>query len=166
MTPASIAFGPSPTGSGTRLEAVQWLPRPREEVFAFFSDAFRLEDLTPAFLNFHVLTPRPIEIKAGTLIDYRLRLHGIPVRWRSRISVWEPPHRFVDDQVRGPYRRWHHEHSFEPADGGTLCRDVVDYAVLGGALVDALFVRRSLREIFGYRQAKLRELFPSAGSAH
>lgn len=113
-----IKFGRSPAGHGFRLEAVQFLPRPRAEVFQFFSDAFQLETLTPGWLHFSVLTPAPICISAGTLIDYRLRLHGLPVRWQSRISVWEPPLRFVDEQTRGPYRRWHHEHAFEAVDGG------------------------------------------------
>lgn len=146
-----------------RLSCAQWVPQPRETVFAFFADAFGLEALTPPWLNFHVLTPRPIEMAAGRLIDYRLKLHGVPLRWQSRIEVWEPPLRFVDAQVRGPYRRWHHEHRFEEVDGGTLCRDVVHYAVPGGWLIDALLVRPDLQRIFAYRQAKLRELLADRG---
>lgn len=106
-----------------------------------------------------MLTPAPIRIEPGALIDYRLRLHGVPIRWQSRISVWEPPFHFVDEQIRGPYRRWHHEHFFEEVEGGTLCRDIVDYAVPGGWLVNALFVGPDVRRIFEYRQNKLRELF-------
>ena len=87
-----------------QLKAEQWLPRPIDEVFQYFSDAYRLEELTPSFLHFHVVTPRPIPIAAGTVIDYRLRLHGIPIRWRSEISEWQPPFRFVDRQLIGPYR--------------------------------------------------------------
>ncbi len=159
-----IQFSKSPRG-GYRLTAVQLLPCPRDRVFAFFSDAFQLETLTPAFLQFKVLTAPPIRIQAGTLIDYRLRLHGIPLRWRSRISVWEPPFRFVDEQLWGPYRRWYHEHSFEEVDGGTLCRDVVDYSVWGGRPIEALFVRPDVRKIFAFRQTELRELFPGPGNS-
>src|SRR5437773_1665615 len=94
------------------LHAEQWLPCRRVTLFEFFSDAFKLESLTPPLLRFQVLTPRPIIIRTGTLIDYKLRLHGIPIRWQSEISIWEPPLRFVDRQTRGPYRLWHHEHRF------------------------------------------------------
>ena len=144
-----IAIGRSPTGRGFRLEAWQFLPLPRERVFDFFSDAFRLEELTPPWLKFSVRTPPPIHLAAGTTIDYRLRVHGIPLGWQSLISAWEPPHRFVDEQTRGPYRRWHHEHVFEAVEGGTLCRDVVDYAVLGGALVAR--ARRAARSAHDFR---------------
>ena len=96
---------------------------------------------------------------AGTRIDYRLRLHGIPLRWTSDITTWEPPFRFVDEQVRGPYRIWIHEHTFEEKPGGTVVRDNVRYSVLGGALVNRVFVRPDLRKIFGYRHARLREIF-------
>lgn len=141
------------------LECSQWLPRPPEDVFPFYSDAFRLEELTPPLLRFHVVTPPPIEMRAGVEIDYRLRLHGLPLKWRSRITVWEPPHRFVDEQVKGPYRRWVHEHTFVPQDDGTLVRDVVEYDMLGGWLTDRLLVRKDLRRIFDYRQARLAEIF-------
>ena len=141
------------------LESSQWLPRPPEEIFPFYSDAFRLEELTPPMLRFHVVTPPPIVMRAGVEIDYRLRLRGIPMRWRSRITAWEPPHRFVDEQVKGPYRRWVHEHAFIPQDGGTLVKDVVEYDMLGGRLADRLLVRRDLRRIFDYRQARLAEIF-------
>jgi ligand-binding SRPBCC domain-containing protein len=137
-----------------------WLPRPRHEVFPFFADANNLQAITPPWLNFHVLTPK-IEIRAGALIDYRLRVRGIPLRWRTHIKVWEPPGRFVDEQLRGPYRRWVHEHTFEESNGGTLCRDHVQYAVWGGRLVDRLLVRRDVRKIFEFRQQRLNELFPA-----
>lgn len=146
-------------GRGFRLTASQFLPRPRDEVFAFFSDAFRLEDLTPPWLNFSVLTLPEFQMASGTLIDYRLKLRGIPVRWQSRISRWDPPRAFVDEQTRGPYRRWHHEHRFESVDGGTKCLDLVDYEVYGGALMHALLVRRDLLKIFAYRQSRLAEEF-------
>ncbi len=117
-----------------------YLARPIEEVFAFFSDAANLEKLTPPWLNFQILTPRPIPMAVDTRIQYRLRLHGIPIRWESKISAWDPPRRFADDQLRGPYRLWHHEHTFAERDGGTAVRDEVTYAVFGGSLINALFV--------------------------
>jgi ligand-binding SRPBCC domain-containing protein len=141
-----------------RLDSEIWLPRPLEEVFAFFSDAGNLEELTPPWLRFEILTPRPIEMRVGALIDYRLRVRLLPLRWRSEITVWDPPRRFVDEQVRGPYRRWRHEHVFRERDGGTLVEDHVEYAVLGGALVDRLLVRRDVEKIFAYRRERLADL--------
>ena len=155
-----LTVGAAPDG-GFLLEASQFLRQSRERLFEFFADAFQLQTITPPWLHFSVLTPPPIGIVAGTLIDYRLRLHGFPIRWRSRISVWAPPLRFVDEQVRGPYRRWHHEHIFEETAGGTLCRDIVHYAVPGGRLINAVLVRRDLHKIFLFRQQKLAELFAS-----
>ena len=142
-----------------RLEMEIWLPRPRKEVFAYFADAHKLEEITPPWLNFRVVTPAPISMHVGTLIDYRLRLHGIPLSWRTLISVWEPPFRFVDEQLRGPYRLWHHEHIFEEVDGGTLVRDIVDYAVPGGPLIHGLLVRRDVERIFEYRAEVLKRSF-------
>jgi ligand-binding SRPBCC domain-containing protein len=153
----------TPHGRGRyRLTSAQFVPLPRAQVFEFFSDAFGLEDLTPPWLNFRVLTPAPIHMAAGLHIDYRLRLHGIPLRWQSRIDVWEPPFRFVDVQVRGPYKLWHHEHTFQEVTGGTQCRDIVDYAVPGGWLAERYLVRPDLQRIFRYRQARLRELLPGS----
>lgn len=162
--PDSIRIISSPTGHGYRLEATQFLSGSRDEIFAFFSDAFQLETLTPDWLNFSVLTPPPIHITEGTLIDYKLRVHHIPLHWESRINEWEPPVRFVDEQIHGPYRYWHHEHRFEEAPAGTICHDVVDYDVYGGTLINAMFVRRDLLKIFKYRQDKLHKLFPDAKS--
>jgi ligand-binding SRPBCC domain-containing protein len=141
------------------ISAELWLPCPRERLFEFFSEAANLERITPPWLHFHVLTPQPIEIKEGTVIDYQLRIHGIPLRWRTLISVWEPPHRFVDEQLKGPYRQWIHEHTFKEARGGTLCTDEVKYAVLGGAIVNELLVKRDVATIFEYRQKVLRDIF-------
>lgn len=140
-----------------------WLPAPRTEVFAFFADAQNLEKITPTWLNFSILTPAPITMQAGARIDYRLRIHGIPVRWKTEITTWEPPHRFVDSQLSGPYRQWIHTHTFEEKDGGTLCRDRVEYAVPGGALVHRLFVQKDVQTIFAFRATALRQLFPSRG---
>ncbi len=141
------------------LETEIWLPRPRAEIFRFFSDAGNLEVLTPPWLGFRILTPRPIEMKPGTRIEYRLKLRGLPLRWESEVTAWEPPARFVDEQRRGPYRLWIHEHRFDERDNGTLVRDRVRYAVWGGSLVNRFFVAPDLERIFAYRHKKLRELF-------
>ena len=141
------------------LSSEIWLPKPPEEIFPFFGDAHNLETITPPWLQFEILTQEPIEMRPGTVIDYRISLHGIKLRWRTRIEVWEPPHRFIDLQIKGPYRQWHHEHIFEPQDNGTLCRDRVRYAVLGGSLVDRLFVRRDVKKIFEFRRQKLLHVF-------
>jgi len=132
-----------------------WLPEKRDPVFSFFADARNLEAITPPWLNFAILTPKPIDMRTGVRIDYQLRVHGFPVRWQTEISVWEPPFRFVDQQLSGPYRKWIHTHTFEEKDGGTLCRDHVEYAVLGGHFIDWLLVRRDVEKIFAYRQQAL-----------
>lgn len=136
------------------------LPHPRPEVFAFFADAGNLEALTPPWLHFRILTPLPLDMRAGALLDYRIRVHGLPIRWRTEITAWDPPHRFVDKQTRGPYRLWIHEHTFEEdGPGATLVGDHVRYAVPFGALVNRLLVARDVRAIFRYREEKLREVF-------
>jgi len=140
------------------LETELWLPRPRDEVFSFFAEARNLESLTPAWLKFEVLTPAPIAMRPGTLIDYRIRVHGLPIRWRTEIAEWDPPHQFVDVQLRGPYTLWHHTHTFMERDGGTLCLDCVRYRPRGGALINWLFVRRDVERIFHYRQQRMQEL--------
>jgi ligand-binding SRPBCC domain-containing protein len=137
------------------------LPAPLDRVFAFFADARNLEKLTPAWLRFEILTEGPITMAPGALIDYRIRWRGIPMRWRTRIESWEPPHRFVDVQVRGPYRLWHHEHVFVERDDGTSVIDRVEYAPIGGALAQRLMVARDVDRIFAHRQAALgREFTP------
>lgn len=128
-------------------------------VFPFFADVTNLERITPPFLRFRVLTPTPVEIGEGTILDYRLRVHGVPVRWRTLIRSWEPPHRFVDEQIRGPYRRWIHEHRFEEVAGGTRMIDEIDYAAPGGRLVERLFVDRDVERIFSYRARFLGQRF-------
>ena len=142
-----------------QFESELWLPRPREEVFAFFSDPRNLDAITPPWVGFRIVTPGPIEMKAGALIDYKLRIRGFPIRWRTKITEWEPPVRFVDEQLRGPYRLWIHEHEFEPREGGTLVRDRVRYAVAFDFLVHEILVRRDVARIFAYRTEKLRERF-------
>jgi ligand-binding SRPBCC domain-containing protein len=134
-----------------------WVPRRRDEVFAFFSDAANLDALTPPWLNFEILTPK-IVLQPGARIDYRLRLYRIPVRWQSEISVWQPPERFVDEQRRGPYRRWVHTHTFVEERGGTLVLDAVDFEVPFGWLT-GWFVMRDVRRIFAFRTRALRERF-------
>jgi len=136
-----------------------WLPRSRDEVFAFFSDAANLNAITPAWLHFRMVTASPIQMRVGTLIDYRMRIRGVPVSWRTRVTVWEPPRRFIDEQLRGPYRFWRHEHEFEAKDGGTLVHDVVRYAVPFDFIAHPLFVRRDVERIFAYRQQQLSALF-------
>ena len=144
------------------LQREQLLPGSVEEVFAFFGDARNLEAITPPPLGFRVLTPEPIAMGAGTLIRYRLRVRSVPIGWLTAIREWDPPHRFVDEQVRGPYALWHHTHTFEPRpDGGTLMRDVVRYALpLGalGELAQRLFVARDLEAIFDFRARRIVEL--------
>ena len=139
-----------------------WLPLPPAELFEFFGDAGNLDALTPTWLHFHIVTPPPIVLKAGALIDYRLRVHGLPLRWRTRINVWQPPHRFVDEQIRGPYRQWIHEHTFEPRDGGTLARDSVRYAVPFDLLTHRWLVRPDIEKIFQFRSEALRIRFAPA----
>jgi ligand-binding SRPBCC domain-containing protein len=143
--------------------ASQFIPLPQEQVFAFFSDATNLEAITPPWLNFEITSPQPIDIHEGVVIDYRLRVRGIRLNWRTLIRTWDPPHRFVDEQIRGPYRLWHHEHRFERVDGGTRMQDRVRYAPIGGALINALFVRRDVERIFQYRARQLEQRFSAAG---
>ena len=146
------------------FESGIWLPKPLSEVFPFFSDAQNLLALTPPWLRFEVLTPAPISMKPGTTIDYRLRMHGVPIRWQSEITAWEPPDRFVDEQRRGPYRLWVHEHRFSEQNGQTLAEDHVRYAVRGGALVNRLLVARDLAKIFEYRHRRMALIFGAAQS--
>lgn len=142
------------------LEQEMSVPRPINEVFAFFADAGNLERITPPELRFRILTTPPIEMKAGTLIDYRLRLFGMPVAWRTLISDWSPPDRFVDKQIRGPYREWIHTHTFEETPSGTLIRDEVLYRLPLGflGLPAQPLVRLQLHRIFAYRQRMTREI--------
>ncbi|WP_150107396.1 SRPBCC family protein [Pedosphaera parvula] len=136
-----------------------WLPQKRERVFSFFANAKNLQTITPPWLDFQIANAGPIEMKVGAYIQYRLKVHGIPLGWTSEITAWNPPSRFVDEQRNGPYRTWIHEHTFEEKDGGTLIRDNVQYAAPGGKLIEWLFVGREVKRIFDFRSKKLRELF-------
>ena len=143
------------------LERALVLPLPLAQVFAFFSDARNLEAITPPFLRIQTLTPAPIRMQSGTLIDYQIRLLGLPIRWRTRIEVWDPPHQFVDVQLFGPYRLWHHTHTFTPVNGGTQMIDLVRYQMpfgLLGVLVHTLWTRHALKHIFDYRQMRVHQL--------
>jgi len=137
----------------------QIIRAPLAEVFRFFSDAANLERLTPPWLGFEVLTPVPIEMAPGALIDYRLRWRGVPLRWRTEIEIWEPTHRFVDRQIHGPYRLWRHEHLFEEHRGGTMVKDRIEYAAIGGRLAHWLAVDRDVETIFAYRRQALESVF-------
>lgn len=137
------------------LVSDQWVPAAPDACFAFFSDAGNLEALTPPFLRFRIVTPMPIAMRTGALIEYRLSLLRLPLPWLTRIEDWRPGHGFTDIQLRGPYARWVHRHTFVPADGGTWLRDEVEYALPLAPLsapLHGLFVRPRLHEIFAYRQ--------------
>lgn len=140
-----------------------WLPRNRSEVFEFFSNANNLGQIAPSWVRFHLISSSPEEMREGTELQYRLKIHGIPIAWRSRIVAWDPPNRFVDEQVQGPYRQWIHEHRFIEVRGGTSYEDRLQYAPLGGALINALFVRRDIEKIFAYRSERLQAIF---GNGH
>jgi len=141
-----------------RLETRVAVPAPLDTVFAFFSDARNLQAITPPFLNFRLLTPA-VEMRKGARIDYRLRLRGVPFKWQSEITSWEPGVRFRDEQRRGPYRYWKHVHLFTADAGGTVVEDGVDYDVPGGRYVHDWLVAPELMRIFTFRQHKLQEIF-------
>ncbi len=145
------------------------VPVGRDEVFAFFADAANLGVITPPELSFRIRTPLPIEMGQGTLIDYTIGLWGIPMRWRTLITRWDPPYSFVDEQLRGPYRTWVHTHRFLSVPGGTVMEDDVEYSLHFGVLAAAVapIVRRQVEGIFRYRDRMVRERFsaPAATGA-
>lgn len=163
---SSIEIKRAPQG-GYCLTARMAVDLPREEVFELFADANQLERITPDWLNFEILTPRPILMRAGLLLDYKIRLHAIPIKWRTEISAWNPPFRFVDQQLKGPYKRWHHEHTFEQIDGKTIVIDNVHYIPRGGSLIHRFMVKPDLEKIFRFRHDRLSEIFAEriAGNA-
>ena len=144
-----------------RLYREQLVSRPLDDVFAFFAEADNLERITPPWLGFGLLTPEPVEMGLGTRIEYRLRVHGIPLRGISRIERWEPGRAFEDVQMKGPYRLWRHRHEFRRAGDGTLVEDHVRYALPFGPLGElshSLFVERDLARIFAFRHAAVARL--------
>ncbi len=160
--PTASGVAIEPAGAGWRLSCAQRVPRPVAEVFPFYATARNLQRITPAFLHFRILRSTPEPLAAGARIDYALRLHGLPIRWRTRIEAWEPPQRFVDRQVRGPFRTWLHTHTFQALGDGTLISDVVVFdlycrplartPVLGWIFAD-------LRAIFEHRRREVERVF-------
>jgi ligand-binding SRPBCC domain-containing protein len=136
------------------------IPLPLAQVFPFFADAGNLERITPPELKFKIVTPLPVELRAGTLIDYQLRLFGWPILWRTRIAAWNPPHEFVDEQLQGPYREWIHTHRFREAGGQTISDDEVRYRLPLFPFGEIAYplVRLQLRRIFAYRKAAVERL--------
>ena len=144
------------------INTKQYINKPLEVVFEFFSKPENLEMITPESLSFNILTPIPIRMEKGSLIDYTIRLFGIPVHWRTLISDYEPPFRFVDQQIKGPYTFWHHTHTFQPVDGGVEIIDKVKYSLpLGwlGTLVHSIWVRKDLEKIFEHRKTVIQNYF-------
>lgn len=144
------------------LQRKQIIERPREEVFDFFADAANLERITPPELQFHILTSQPIVIKKGTLIEYRLKLRGFPVRWKTEITQWNPPRDFVDTALKSPYRQWIHLHTFEVGENGeTIMEDVVRYRLPFEPFGDLAhwYVKKELKYIFDYRRKVIEEIF-------
>jgi ligand-binding SRPBCC domain-containing protein len=147
------------------LERKQIIKRPRADVFEFFADAGNLERITPPELNFHIITPQPIAVRKGALIDYRLKLRGIPITWKTEITQWNPPHDFVDTALKSPYKQWIHLHTFEDGDaaGETVMRDVVRYRLPLEPLGDLahFYVKKELAYIFDYRGRVIEDIFRS-----
>jgi len=147
------------------LQREQWIAQPMQGVFAFFGDARNLEAITPPWLGFQILSPEPIAMARGSLIEYQIRWHRFPIRWVTEIRSWDPPTSFTDVQLRGPYRLWEHTHRFQAVDGGTRMRDVVRYALSFGFLgrmAHGWVVKADLERIFDYRERKVAELLGNA----
>ena len=156
----SIAPGSGREPATTHFESAEKMSAGPLETFDFFSNAANLQMLTPPELDFRIVTPLPIEMRRGTVVEYRLRVHGLPVRWKTLITRWERGVRFVDYQIRGPYLLWRHQHDFDGQEGGVVVRDVVDYALPAAPLSNLALprVRDDLRRIFDYRRSRLNEL--------
>lgn len=144
------------------FEQSQWIKKPIQEVFEFFSSEENLEKITPPWLGFHVVGKSTPKIQQGTLIDYKLKISGVPVKWQTLIEEWEPGRKFVDTQLKGPYKKWHHTHTFKEVNGGTQMGDRVIYALPFGLIGDftaSWKVRRQVRDIFNYRTKVIEQLF-------
>lgn len=153
-------------GAGFELTSELYLPHSLDSVFAFFAAAENLNRITPPFLHFRIKTSLPVTMRVGLRLQYRIRLHGVPLRWVSEITEWNPPFAFTDEQVSGPYRYWIHRHTFAAHGEGTLIQDQVAYAVYGGTLVHSLLVREDLQQVFAYRRNKIRAIFPADSVAN
>ena len=146
-------------------ECEQWVPKTIEEIFPFFAEAKNLEKITPPHLRFHIVGMNTETINKGTLIDYKLQLYGVPFKWKTKISEFEPNKMFIDEQLKGPYSKWVHLHTFEQINGGTLLKDLVHYRIPMGALGKILlgrFIRKDIEKIFNYRKSVIAELFGDA----
>jgi ligand-binding SRPBCC domain-containing protein len=141
-----------------RLNTELWVSTTRHEVFRSFQDAAALESMSPPWVHCRMITPAPTEMRLNARIEYRFRLHGIPFRWEAVVTVWDPPYQFVDEQRRGPYRRWKHTHTFVEDHGGTMIRDDIEFEVSGGSAVGWLVVR-DLRKVFRFRHQALLLMF-------
>jgi len=136
------------------------IPDKLNNVFAFFSTADNLQIITPPWLHFIILTPTPLEIQKGRIIDYKLSLYGFPFKWQTEITVWNPPHQFIDEQIKGPYRKWKHLHYFESRGNQTYMRDHVTYEIpVFPKILNKLFVSKNVEQIFNYRRKKINEIF-------
>lgn len=147
--------------TSNQLSAEQWVPKKISEVFPFFADPKNLEQLTPPWLNFHITYQSTPQTQSGTLIEYKLRMRGLPMRWKSEITEWIPNQRFADNQLIGPYKKWYHVHQFVEKDGGTLLLDQVDFILPMGVLgkLALPLVKRDLTKIFNYRITVIEKLF-------
>jgi ligand-binding SRPBCC domain-containing protein len=136
------------------------IPDNLDNVFSFFSAAENLQAITPPWLHFRILTPTPLKIEPGHIIDYKLSLYGFPFKWKTRITLWDPPNQFIDEQIRGPYRKWVHHHLFEPRGDHTCMRDQVTYEIpVFSEVINNLFVNRNVTRIFNFRRRRINELF-------
>lgn len=144
------------------LDSIQFINKPIEDVFEFFSNPDNLSVITPPKLGFKILTPTPIKMSIGRLIDYKIYLMGIPIHWRTLITDFDPPHTFIDQQIKGPYTIWHHTHTFQKVDGGVEIKDRVVYSIpfsILGRILNFLWIRKDLENIFNYRKKVIDELF-------
>ena len=145
-----------------KLNARQFIGRPIDEVFGFFSRPENLTLITPSNLHFNILTPRPLEMKQGAVIDYTIKIFKVPIHWRTLITTYDPPFKFVDEQLKGPDNFWHHTHTFKEVSDGVEIYDEVHYGIpFGplGSLLHALWIKKDLNHIFEYRKGVIDNIF-------